>query len=84
MRIEVTAEDIAEGVPQYGSTCAVGRALRRATGVGWYVDGEDAFRLLDESEFIPLPPEAIGFVGRFDAGLPVEPLAFEFPWERPA
>jgi len=80
MRIEVTAEDIKNGVPMEASDCPVALALHRATGRMWRVDSR---RICPNEKFgdmlsFPCPPAAAVFVCRFDDCLPVEPFSFEF------
>lgn len=75
MRIEVTAGDVAEGVPNDCGACPVGRALRRALGVEVWVD--PAFiRRPGRPGRIRTPEPAALFVEAFDRG--ERPGAFAF------
>jgi hypothetical protein len=72
VRVEVTAEDIAKGVPERPCFCPVARALRRV-GVepsvnGWWLDLRCS---------IPTPADVVTFMGAFDNERPVEPFAFD-------
>lgn len=81
LRVEVTAEDIAQGVRNQAFECPVACALTRS-GLdhpsAWpsrvYYGPFDApnGRLTAK-----LPEEAAAFIAAFDDGRPVEPFAFE-------
>lgn len=88
IRVEVTAEDIAKGVPQECNSCpvaiAVGRACPAAVKVG--VDGAtiDIYAAWDvesdaKSEYVVArtPREVNEFIKRFDNGDPVGPFSFD-------
>lgn len=80
-RVDVTQDDIDQGVRNNSETCAIGRALARATGCrmdiddaeyiyptrlkGFKVNAEKAARLRINN-----------FIQNFDAGNPVEPFSF--------
>lgn len=80
MRIEVTEDDILEGVRNDGSSCPVAKAMVRATGDNWRVgpyvaemrDGRG--RLLGDTY---LPAEVGRFIYQFDHGETVRPFGFE-------
>jgi hypothetical protein len=73
--IDVTADDIANGVRGRCSTCPVALAVRRVPGLEkWEVGGMSAF--YGASSF-PLPCAASRFIMDFDGGRPVEPFSFE-------
>lgn len=74
MRIQVTKEDVAAGLPVDAFSCPVALALRRAfprldVGVGHNTLHVGRSRLI-------LPPRAQRFVGNFDMTMP-------WPWVRP-
>ncbi len=76
MRVEITAEDIAEGVPRSHCKCPAAIALSRVTGkdvsVGTssYVVGGRVYDL----------PNSLGiWIVDFDFGQPVRPTTFEVP-----
>lgn len=73
--VEVTAEDIARGVPQNLISCPIALALLRATGRDWIV--YETFVEDEGDTKLPLPGPAVGFISDFDAGRPVRPFAFE-------
>lgn len=89
--VEVTAEDIANGIRQDSCDCPVARALKRAGVIDDFLfDGEgggDAWSrarlefesLYDEGERlkVAVPIEAGRFAERFDNGDHVEPFSFE-------
>lgn len=79
MIIEVTQSDIDGGTPRDSGKCPITLAAQRVfpnkvtTGVVFIFErtgpcGYVTYRL---------PKEATDFVGKFDKGLPVEPLTFE-------
>lgn len=92
LKVHVTAEDIREGVAGDCFSCAVARAVERATGD----DHANLYRrdyvLYIEawSRSVEAPPEVCRFVTAFDDtpegetpadwyGRPLEPFAFELP-----
>jgi hypothetical protein len=79
MKIEVTADDIAEGVPEDGIGCPIACALNRLTGDRYEVDYEEV--TTPDGRVIDLPPEARAFIRRFDRGDEVAPFTFELPLE---
>jgi hypothetical protein len=77
-RINVTDEDISNGVPGQSWFCPIALAIRRELGL---VAGEVAAygsccRVLKD-DTIQLPSEAGDFINCFDEGLPVGPFAFD-------
>lgn len=89
MKVDVTQEDIDRGMPKRCSFCPVAKAIQRATGNKYFyvaVSGSelcDSVRAVTRTDYIDaidLPPEVLVFLTRFDAGKPVEPFSFEFPW----
>lgn len=76
--IEVTAEDIAEGVPKDDCECPVARAIKRATGLRTSVAelGISVNCYYPDSVEVRTPDEVREFVTRFDAGSGVEPFSF--------
>ncbi len=79
MRIEVTAEDIAQGQPKQARSCPIALAFLRATAETWAIIGRWA--TLSRHDHLAraalLPAEAQGFEDQFDDGLPCEPFAFD-------
>lgn len=81
LHIEVTPEDIEDGMPGFGSSCPVALALRRSLDAYASYDGaessvgEGALYVCHRPH--PLPPLVQDFVRRFDAGRSVEPLSFD-------
>jgi hypothetical protein len=85
LRVEVTAEDIAEGRPHLCRQCPVARALRRAASLlfpgltgafaGWtYLMAWQDDRTLFQ---VDTPWSARFFMAYFDNGEPVAPFAFD-------
>ncbi len=79
MRINVTAEDIANGARGDCYACPIALAARRAgledpdvQDFLMYVSND-----LGDVESTDLPAEAGVFMDRFDDGLPVQPFSFE-------
>lgn len=75
MRITVTAEDIAAGVPCSHDRCPIALALLRQTGECWLVDNYSVERA--DGGRAHLPMKAYYWTLRFDRGQPVEPFEFE-------
>lgn len=80
MRVEMTQEDIDQGVMDDVSQCAVANALNRVTGHEWSVVDGVAYRDEPHSREIPLGYEVRKFIKHYDNGDSVEPIAFEFDW----
>ena len=74
MLIEVTQEDIDNGVPLQGDRCPVAHAIRRAMKTSWASvgDGEICF----SNRTISTPLEVDEFIDSFDNGFHVEPFTF--------
>jgi hypothetical protein len=75
VKIQVTDEDILEGVPKSGRWCAVARAAKRAgvpvlevTNTGIYTPAGSVY---------VLSREVTDWIDRFDLGQLVEPFEFE-------
>lgn len=81
LTVQITAEDIENGVRRNNWLCPVCRALFRLTGVKWVVEETTCYSLTNRDAFIPLPPEAITFIATFDATGTASP--FEFQMELP-
>lgn len=80
--VEVTAEDIAAGRPRRCYFCPIALAVRRAlrrrdTGAVMVTPEQITYHTGLVEHVHELPIEAMGFVGRFDAGEDVEPFTFE-------
>lgn len=78
--VNVTAEDIAEGVPGTCDLCPIALAVKRATGavdVSVYetdveIDDGESYRIFD------VPGLASRFIVDFDKGNEVNPITFTF------
>jgi hypothetical protein len=90
--IEVTAEDIADGMRGECMWCPVAIAARRA--LGWSAapshglevvgDGGSHFVMIHGGQRWLLPAEATVFIGRFDTFHQVEPSTFTATLRRPS
>lgn len=88
IRIEVTAEDIANGVKQAACSCPIALAIRRARPDASYVevDGDVFVELGGVHHYARLPGPAMDFVANFDAAdmdrsMSPAPFAFEAEFE---
>jgi hypothetical protein len=82
LTIEVTAADIAAGIPEMSFACPIALAAARLTGEPVKVT-DDAIRV-GRSMYADLQPEAVEFVCDFDDGLEVSPFTFTIPDPREA
>lgn len=86
MRIDVTQEDIANGVRLDHRCCPVARAIERATGMQASVDVDrgcnnpSAFVVIGSVAAVDLPHSVMWFVKKFDRGGQVEPFSFELDY----
>jgi hypothetical protein len=89
VRLSVTDDDIADGLPGQPQSCPVHLALRRRLNDGWAVtvgrcglvlENRDARR----SFTIDLPQSATRFITAFDRDLPVKPSRFDVVLPREA
>lgn len=85
LRVEVTAEDIANGKREDSESCPIALALLRCDGVFGAEVNEDITTVTpDDDRLSGSPPkEASDFIDNFDAGNDVEPFAFEIEVEAP-
>lgn len=74
VNVEVTAEDIAQGVAADCQRCPVALALKRATGEDWRVGSYEAEKVAIR---VPLPMRVRAWTLALDTGEPVEPFSFE-------
>lgn len=81
MKIQVTQEDINQGVRACTNNCAVALALKRAGFPFVQVHSKSVItKMRDDftvAESIPLPEEVAFFIDSFDDGDPVGPIEFE-------
>lgn len=81
VRIEVTEQDIADGIAGQCDRCPIAIAIARACAadtsvrVGPALAGISAARMFGTA-FVKLPESAQDFIFRFDAARPVEPFSF--------
>lgn len=79
LRVEVTADDIAEATRGAGG-CPVARATRRAAGAEYVVAGVHWIDVRGTDGYLlshPTPPAVAAFMRRFDRGETVAPMAFD-------
>ena len=78
--IDVTAQDIRDGLQNACKECPIALAAKRAgiddPSVGANLDGWTGTVEDRAGKTAPLPAAALRFISRFDAGQPVEPLSF--------
>lgn len=82
--IDVTQDDIRDGIPFNACHCPIARAVARRLLPGCHVSvgGFISVQSNLNRYAIPLPDGCLTFVRDFDAGKPVQPFAFEMPaWE---
>lgn len=80
LKIEVTAEDIRQGVRNNAFNCPIAHALRRASGHNAVRVDVCDLTVNSAGEGLrsaPLPPEAESFLVLFDSSLDVAPFTFE-------
>lgn len=80
MRIDVLAADIRHGKPRCAYTCAVSRAVKRATGAKVVGVCVKCITLDAERQF-PTPAKVVKWLERFDAEgrKAVKPFSFTLP-----
>lgn len=76
MKVQITEEDIRDGLRYSPRGCAVARAMRRATGREVNIAGE-WYAIGGGPVDRRLPERIFRFVRHFDAGDHVEPCEFE-------
>lgn len=79
LEIDVTQDDIDNGIPHSFSNCAIARAVRRRTGIKDIGVSRVVFVNLTEWQ---LPVGAIDFIRRFDNNEPVVPQKFKLTFVR--
>jgi hypothetical protein len=82
MRVEVTADDIANGKRGLPWCCPIARAIKRASGgsrvsIGTFNGLAYDWGTAHPAVFFDLPEVARCFISDFDSGRPVEPFSFE-------
>ena len=80
VQIDVTQEDLDEGVRCSFRKCPIARAIRRVFGGSWSVGSYTAVYRDDSRSFIysvDLPREATVFMRAFDTGDMLAPFSFE-------
>lgn len=77
MQINVSADDIKNGVACSLIECPIGHALFRATSRTYLVIGDWAVLQRQDGRDIQLPAIAQEFIQLFDIGAPVQPFSFE-------
>lgn len=80
MKVVVTAEDVAYGVPKSCSGCPVATAVKRATSADWvYLTPVDIVAYSGRTRIgvWKTPLSVRSFVASFDSRLPVGPFEFE-------
>lgn len=86
MLIEVTAEDIRDGIRNSCRLCPVARAIQRATGLDlvWVSSSFVEFRHQDQPlKVLDLPSEAAKWIRDYDLGRGMQPFSFDLPIPTP-
>ena len=78
MKIQVTEEDIKNGVRHFCSSCPVALAIKKLYPAETWVS-VSARRVVIEETSYDLPEVAITFIQMFDKGQKVEPITFDLP-----
>jgi hypothetical protein len=79
MKIEVTAEDIKNGIRTLKCDCPVALALKRAGLREPIVNCDKVFffpKLHSPQDIRPLPKKVTAFIRKFDDNRPVQPFSF--------
>lgn len=84
MKIEVTQEDIDQGMVRSCRECPVARAIKKKVGMktclgvtpSW-VSFYDIYDKTDKTFLVQLPEKATEFINKFDGNEIVEPFEFE-------
>jgi hypothetical protein len=77
--INVTAEDIENGVPKNICYCAIALAVKRALPAHDVSIDDDCVSLTDVESYYedyPLPDSALVFIDQFDSGKKPQPFSF--------
>lgn len=76
--VDVTAEDIAEGSPNFCQFCPIARAIKRVVRGFVSVSVKTTLVFFGEAATpADLPKTAVDFIANFDAGAKVTPFSFE-------
>jgi hypothetical protein len=76
LTVNVTAEDIRNGVREASRRCPIARAINRTLNVEDGVEVCEFHIQTDDDTMFSMPAEATRFVEDFDHGKPVEPFEF--------
>ncbi len=79
-KIEVTDDDITNGLKGCNNCCPLAIAVGRLIGGGVRVSNK---RIMIDSKILDLPVDAQIFIRSFDSGLPVKPQTFTIQGELP-
>lgn len=86
LTIQITADDIAQGMPDNCSACPVALAVNRALH-GWWASSVGKLYVTivrgrhHEPKMADLPTDLMAFIRAFDAGAPLPPLADSYTLE---
>lgn len=79
MLVRITSTDIRKGKRRDCRHCPVKLALDRTTGRSWMLSLTTTVESRTGAA-ITLPPEVSARIGDYDAGRPMTPFSFQFPW----
>ena len=74
--VQVTKQDIKNGMPKEGDKCPIAKAVRRCTGTHRAVFVDESSIEIGAVEY-SLPASAKAFVRAFDKGKPVSPFSMK-------
>ena len=81
IKVKVTYQDLAEGIPRSGTDCPIAISLRRQGFNVVSVSDYSVFRVSGgDTVSSPLPSVATKFIHDFDDGVPVAPIEFELDY----
>jgi hypothetical protein len=81
VHVQVTADDIDNGIRRDCWKCPVALALWRATGVKWKVWNATAIPLGQPDQQIVLPPAIWEFIHKFDEWKYPKPMEFDIEFD---
>ena len=82
LTVEVTQADIDVGKPENCRLCPVALALKRATGMDWWVDTKFFAKQTFRNDFIKTPTRVAAFIRRFDRTHHGKPFHFRLEIHR--
>jgi len=81
MIIQISAADLAAGVPHDEYRCAIAQSVRRQTG-DFAAVGDDGVVFCEHFNLYPVGPKAAEFITDFDEGYVLSPTALPYQTKR--